>query len=81
MMEKIDQNLSLFFKLYERIICINNLLDLQIEIIQKVCNKLKIAYDNKCLDFLDDRNYSIFISLLIAIFIYILMKNGNTVNI
>ena len=52
--------ISFFLNYKKRIICINNLIDSQIEIIQKVCNKLKIAYDNKCLDFLDDRNYSIF---------------------
>lgn len=52
--------ISFFLNYKERVICINDLIDSQIEIIQKVCNKLKITYDNKCLDFLDNRNYSIF---------------------
>ena len=32
---------------------VTNLIDTQIEIIQKACNDLKISYDDSCLDFLD----------------------------
>lgn len=49
---------SFFLKFKKKVICITNLIDTQIEIIQKTCKKVDLKFDNKCLDFLDNRNYS-----------------------
>ena len=51
---------SLFQKYKKRVLCFTNLIDTQIEIIQKACNDLKITYDDSCLDFLDNRENKLF---------------------
>ena len=51
---------SLFQKYKKRVLCFTNLIDTQIEIIQKACNDLKITYDDSCLDFLANRENKLF---------------------
>ncbi len=49
--------ISYFLKTKLKITCITNLIDSQIDIIKKVCNKIQIKFDEKSLNFLDERNY------------------------
>ena len=55
---KKDQNLKYFLKFKERIVCINNLIDTQLDIIKIVCKKINLNYSNECLDFMSDRQYN-----------------------
>ena len=55
-------SIKLFPKRYKsptasRILCFTNLIDTQLEIIQKACKDLGIFYHNSCLDFLESRKY------------------------
>ena len=47
--------ISFFLKYKKRVVCINNLIDTQLEIIKKTCKKIDLDYDEICLDFLDKR--------------------------
>ena len=49
--------ISYFLKTKLKITCVTNLIDTQIDIIKKVCDKIKIKFNDKSLDFLDERNY------------------------
>ena len=49
--------ISFFLKFKKKAICITNLIDTQIEIIQKACKKVDLKFDNQCLNFMDNRNY------------------------
>ena len=51
--------ISYFLKYKKRILCFTNLIDTQLEIIQKACNDLNITYDNSSLDFLDNRKHKL----------------------
>ena len=66
---------SLFQNYKKRILCFTNLIDTQIEIIQKVCNDLKITYDDSY-RFLDNRENKLFEIPFKITYNYILMKNG-----
>ena len=48
---------SFFLKYKKRILCFTNLIDTQLDIIQKACNDLGMTYHNSCLDFLESRKY------------------------
>ena len=50
---------SYFLKYKKRILCFTNLIDTQLEIIQKASKELNMAYDNNCLDFLNNRKLPI----------------------
>ena len=39
----------------KRVLCFTNLIDTQLEIIKKACKELNMPYDNRCLDFMDNR--------------------------
>ena len=49
--------ISYFLKTKLKITCVTNLIDTQIDIIKKVCKKTQIKFDEKSLNFLDERNY------------------------
>lgn len=57
--KKRSRFVSFFLKFKKRIICFNNLIDSQIEIIKKTCEKINLSFNNDCLDFLDKRNHNI----------------------
>ena len=57
--KKRSRFVSFFLKFKKRIICFNNLIDSQIEIIKKTCEKINLNFNNECLDFLDKRNHNI----------------------
>ncbi len=50
---------SFFLKFKKRILCFTNLIDTQLEIIQKACKELNLEFDNNCLDFLENRKHSL----------------------
>ena len=50
---------SFFLKFKKRIVCFTNLIDTQLEIIKKTCEKINLNFNNDCLDFLDKRNHNI----------------------
>jgi ADP-heptose:LPS heptosyltransferase len=50
---------SFFLNFKQRVVCINNLIDTQLEIIQKACVKMKLNFDLECLNFLDNRNHNL----------------------
>ncbi len=56
--KKRSKFVSFFLKFKKKAICITNLIDTQIEIIQKACKKVDLKFDNRCLNFLDNRKYS-----------------------
>ena len=47
--------ISYFLNYKKRILCFTNLIDTQLEIIQKATKELNLPYDNDCLDFLNNR--------------------------
>ena len=49
---------SFFLKYKKRILCFTNLIDTQLDIIQKACNDLGMTYHNSCLDFLENRKHT-----------------------
>ena len=49
--------ISCFLKTKLKITCVTNLIDTQIDIIKKVCGKTRIKFDEKSLNFLDERIY------------------------
>ena len=49
--------ISYFLKTKLKITCVTNLIDTQIDIIKKVCDKTRIKFDEKSLNFLDERKY------------------------
>ncbi len=49
--------ISYFLKTKLKITCVTNLIDTQIEIIKKVCNKAQLKFDDNSLNFLDERSY------------------------
>jgi len=51
--------ISYFLNSKNKITCVTNLIDTQIEIIKKVCNQINLKYNDSSLNFLDDRNHSI----------------------
>jgi ADP-heptose:LPS heptosyltransferase len=51
--------ISFFLKFKKKAICITNLIDNQIEIIQKTCKKVGLKFDIGCLDFMDNRKHSL----------------------
>ena len=51
--------ISYFLKYKKRILCFTNLIDTQLDIIQKACKKLNISYNNSCLDFLNNRKHEL----------------------
>jgi len=51
--------ISFFLKFRKRVICVTNLIDTQIEIIKKACQKIHLEFDEKCIDFLEKRNHSL----------------------
>jgi ADP-heptose:LPS heptosyltransferase len=57
--KKRSKFISFFLKYKKRIICVTNLIDTQIDIIKKVCNKIQLNFRNECLDFLDNRKHSL----------------------
>lgn len=57
--KKRSRFVSFFLKFKKRIVCFNNLIDSQIEIIKKTCEKINLNFNNDCLDFLDKRNHNI----------------------
>lgn len=52
--------ISFFLKYKKKVICNTNLIDTQIEIIKKTCKKINLKFYDSCLDFLDNRNYSLY---------------------
>jgi len=50
---------SYFLNFKQRIVCINDLIDTQLDIIQKVCIKMQLNFDTECLNFLDNRNHNL----------------------
>jgi len=51
--------ISFFLKFRKRVVCVTNLIDTQIEIIKKACQKIHLEFDNECIDFLEKRNHSL----------------------
>ena len=51
--------ISYFLNANKKVTCITNLIDTQIEIINKVCDKIQLRYENNSLNFLDDRDHSL----------------------
>ena len=49
--------ISYFLKAKLKITCVTNLIDTQIDIIKKVCDKTRMKFDEKSLNFLDERKY------------------------
>ncbi len=47
--------ISYFLKYKKRVVCINNLIDSQYDIIRNTCDKLNLTFDKDCLNFLDKR--------------------------
>ncbi len=50
--------ISYFLNANIKITCVTNLIDTQIDIIKKICNQIQMKFDEKSLNFLEDRNYS-----------------------
>jgi ADP-heptose:LPS heptosyltransferase len=50
--------ISFFLKFKKRVVCFTNLIDTQLDIIKKVCEKINLNFSYKCLDFLDSRNHN-----------------------
>ncbi len=50
--------ISYFLNYKKRVLCFTNLIDTQIEIIQKACRDLNVPYNIDCLNFMDNREYS-----------------------
>ena len=50
---------SFFLRFNNKVICITDLIDNQIDIIEKACKKIQLKFDLKCIDFLDDRKHSV----------------------
>ena len=48
---------SFFLKYQKKVLCFTNLIDTQIEIIQKTCRELNVPYNIDCLNFMDNREY------------------------
>ena len=48
---------SFFLKYQKKVLCFTNLIDSQIEIIQKTCRELNVPYNIDCLNFMDNREY------------------------
>ena len=42
----------------KRVVCVTDLINTQIDIIKKTCQELQLKYDDSCLNFLDQRDYS-----------------------
>ncbi len=57
--KKRSKFVSFFLKFEKKAICITNSIDTQIEIIQKACKEVDLKFDNRCLNFMDNRNYSL----------------------
>lgn len=51
--------ISYFLRYKKRILCFTNLIDTQLEIIQKACKKLNMPYNDNCLDFLNNRKHEL----------------------
>ncbi len=49
---------SFFLKYNKKVICVTDLVNTQLEIIKKVCKKIDIKFDNRCIDFMKERNHS-----------------------
>ena len=56
--KKRSKFISYFLNFKERIVCVNNLIDTQIDIIKFICRKINLNYSNKCLDFMSDRCFN-----------------------
>ena len=54
--KKRSKFISYFLKFKKRIVCINNLIDTQLDIIKFVCKKTNLSFSNECLDFMSDRH-------------------------
>ena len=50
---------SYFLKCKKRVVCITDLIDTQLDIIQKACIKMQLNFDLECLNFLDNRNHNL----------------------
>ena len=50
--------ISYFLNTNIKFTCVTNLIDTQIDIIKKICNQIQMKFDEKSLNFLEDRNYS-----------------------
>jgi len=50
---------SYYLKFKKRVVCFTNLIDTQLDIIKKTCNKIDMNFSYDCLDFLDDRTHSL----------------------
>ena len=50
---------SCFLKCKKRVVCITDLIDTQLDIIQKACIKMQLNFDLECLNFLDNRNHNL----------------------
>ena len=50
--------ISFFLKSKKRVVCVTDLINTQIDIIKKTCQELQLKYDDSCLNFLDQRDYS-----------------------
>ena len=51
--------ISFFLKFRKRVVCVTNLVDTQIDIIKKACQKIHLEFDEECIDFLEKRNHSL----------------------
>jgi ADP-heptose:LPS heptosyltransferase len=51
--------ISYFLNFKKRIVCINNLIDTQLDIIRKACIIMQLNFDLECLNFLDNRNHNL----------------------
>ena len=57
--KKRSKFVSFFLKFKKKVICVTDLVDTQLEIIEKTCKKLDIKFDNSCIDFMDKRSHSL----------------------
>ena len=55
--KKRSKLISFFLKCKKKIICATDLIDTQLTIIKKICNKIQINFIDEGLDFLDDRTH------------------------
>ena len=51
--------ISFFLKSKKKIICVTDLINTQIDIIKKVCDQINLIYEESCLNFLENRKYSL----------------------
>ena len=56
--KKRSKFISFFLNYNNRVICITNLIDTQLDIIKKTCKNINLNFTSECLNFMDERKYN-----------------------